>query len=502
MQILGKIIIIFIAMLHAAWSQSVEATVSSRQVVAGNPVQLQIDAIGDDVVFPEIEEVESAPVLGQAKSSSISFTSINGKSSRQNKTTLLLQFVPEHNMTVPSYGILIDGKTYQTKPIKITVVQSAEAPVMQENAKFSLQMAVEKNEVVVGESFVATVYFSYEDGLRLAENPRYEKPSFDGFFVQEVQEPKVYRKGSQNVQELRYILTPRQEGNYTIGPAQVNIPEQDGSMRDPFGMFAPAKWTQAVSNTAAVKVVSAVPLSDLVGTFTLQSSIDTHEAQANKPVNLIVTIAGEGNLETFELPAYDIDDVTVYSDDAKVQTDIIGGSIKSVYTKSFAFIGDHNFTIPSREFSMYNPKTKRSETLQIPAYEIKVKGIPLQPIEKNIALEKKESESKNKKEALDDPFWAKSKAQSEIAAFWWIPAGSFIGGLMVMFLFLRGIPMWKERMKRSTQKNSEALKILYPHTAKSAEVEEMVRKLYAKSNGDKTVHIDQKALKRLLEQFG
>ena len=495
MQILGKIIIIFIAMLHAAWSQSVEATVSSRQVVAGNPVQLQIDAVGDDVVFPEIEEVESAPVLGQAKSSSISFTSINGKSSRQNKTTLLLQFVPEHNLTVPSYDVLIDGKTYQTKPIKITVVQS-EAPAMQENTKFSLQMAVEKNEVVVGESFVVTVYFSYEDGLRLAENPRYEKPSFDGFFVHEVQEPKVYRKGSQNIQELRYILTPRQEGNYTIGPAQVNIPEQDGSMRDPFGMFAPAKWTQAVSNTAAVKVVSAVPLSDLVGTFTLQSSIDTHEAQANKPVNLIVTIQGEGNLETFELPAYDIDGVTVYSDDAKVQTDIIDGSIKSVYTKSFAFIGDHNFTIPSREFSMYNPKAKRSEILQIPAYEIKVKGIPPGPIEKKAVVEKKESE--NKKEALED----KSKAQSEIAAFWWMPAGSFMGGLIVMYLFLRGVPAWKGDRRKNILKNAEALKILYPHTAKSAEVEEMVRKLYAKSSGDKTIQIDQKALKRLLEQFG
>lgn len=500
MQSLGKIIIIFIAMLHTAWSQSVEATVSSPEVVAGNPVQLQIDAMGDDVVFPEVEEVESAPVLGQAKSSSISIMSINGKSSRQNKTTLLLQFVPEHNMTVPSYDVIIDGKTYHTKPIKITVVQS-EAPAMQENAKFSLQIAVEKNEVAVGESFVVRVYFSYEDGLRLAENPRYEKPSFDGFFVQEVQEPKVYRKGSQNVQELRYILTARQEGNYTIGPAQVNIPEQDGSMRDPFGMFAPAKWTQAVSNTAVVRAVSAVPSSDLVGTFTLQSSIDAHEAKANKPVNLIVTIQGEGNLETFEIPAYDIDGVTVYSDDAKVQTDIIDGSIRSVYTKSFAFIGDHNFTIPSREFSMYNPKTKRSETLQIPAYEIKIKGIPpLRPIEKNAALEKKESE--NKKETPDDPFLAKSKAQSKAAAFWWIPAGSFIGGLIVMFLFLRGFPAWKRNARKNLLKNAEALTILYPHTGKSAEVEEMVRKLYAKSSGDKSIHIDQKALKRLMEQFG
>jgi len=83
-----------------------------------------------------------------------------------------------------------------------------------------------------------------------------------------------------------------------------------------------------------------------------------------------------------------------------------------------------------------------------------------------------------------------------------MPAGSFMGGLIVMYLFLRGVPAWKGDRRKNILKNAEALKILYPHTAKSAEVEEMVRKLYAKSSGDKTIQIDQKALKRLLEQFG
>lgn len=500
MQNLGKIIICIAAVFQFAWSASVEAAVSGTQVVQGNPVQLQITAIGDQVTFPDIQEIGDVPVLGQSRSSSISITSINGKSSRQNRTTLLLHFIPEQNMTIPSYAVAIDGTTHQTKPIKIAVVRSA-APKMQKNTKFSLQMLAEKSEVTAGESFVATVYFLFADGLRLVDNPEYKKPDFEGFFVKEVQEPKTYRKDNQNVQELRYILTAKQEGNYTIGPAQVNIPEQDNSTKDPFGMFMNAEWTQVASNTLSIKVIPAPQPSDLIGAFTLQSSVDTQEAKANKPVNLTIKIEGEGSLEAFEMLPYDIDDVTVYSDDAKIQTDVLGDSVKSVYAKSFAFIGDHDFVIPSREFSVYNPKTKRLEKLRIPSHEIKVKGAkPLESTKKSIALHSV-AQKENKEEPVGDKLQAKNKDKKELIIAWWMPIVTFIFGLAVMYVPLRGLPKWKYAAGKNSLQTSEALKILYPHISKSAEIEEMVRKLYARKNGDKSIQIDKKILKKMVERF-
>lgn len=497
MQNLGKIILFSIAVFQFAWSASVEATVSSSKVVQGNPVQLQITAIGDQAEFPDIQEIEDARILGQSRSDSVSITSVNGKSSRQNRTTLLLHFIPEQNMTIPSYAVVVDGTTHQTKPIKIAVVQSA-APKMQNNAKFSLQMLAEKSEVTVGESFVATVYFLFADGLRLVDNPRYEKPTFEGFFVKEVQEPKTYRKDNQNVQEIRYILTAKQEGNYTIGPAKVNIPEQDSNTKDPFGIFMNAEWTKVISNMIPIKVMPAPQSSDLIGSFTLKSSVDTHEAKANKPVNLTIKIEGEGGLETFEISPYDIDDVTVYSNDAKVQIDAAGNGIKSIYTKSFAFIGDHDFTIPSREFSMYNPKTKRLEKLQIPSYEIKVKSVkPPQSPKENTILDT----GAEKENSSSDKTQIKYKDQNEFTISWWMLVASFVFGLTVMYMLLTGLQKWKYAAGKNRFKTSEALKILYPHISKSIEVEEMVRKLYAKKNGDKNIQIDKKVLKEIMEQF-
>jgi len=50
-------------------------------------------------------------------------------------------------------------------------------------------------------------------------------------------------------------------------------------------------------------------------------------------------------------------------------------------------------------------------------------------------------------------------------------------------------------------KESEALKILYAHINDDKEAEEMVRRLYAKKNGDKSVIIDKKELKALVEKY-
>ena len=49
--------------------------------------------------------------------------------------------------------------------------------------------------------------------------------------------------------------------------------------------------------------------------------MDAQSVKANKPVNLTVKIKGNGTLEDFEFSAFEIDGVTVYSDDAVITTE-------------------------------------------------------------------------------------------------------------------------------------------------------------------------------------
>ena len=75
---------------------------------------------------------------------------------------------------------------------------------------------------------------------------------------------------------------------------------------------------------------------------------------------------------------------------------------------------------------------------------------------------------------------------------------SFIFGMSVMYL-LRYLP----RLNVVSRKYSydESLKVLYAHIGEDKEIEEMVRKLYAVKNGDKSVKIDNKKLKEMVKRF-
>jgi len=76
---------------------------------------------------------------------------------------------------------------------------------------------------------------------------------------------------------------------------------------------------------------------------------------------------------------------------------------------------------------------------------------------------------------------------------------AFILGAFMMYL-LRFLPkLWTAKQK--SYKESEVLKVLYSHISEGPDVEEMVRKLYAKQNGDTSIQIDKKVLKEMVERF-
>jgi len=61
---------------------------------------------------------------------------------------------------------------------------------------------------------------------------------------------------------------------------------------------------------------------------------------------------------------------------------------------------------------------------------------------------------------------------------------------------------WLATLKRANPySEAEALKTLYAHIGEDEAVEEMVRKLYAKKHGDKSVEIDKKDLQELVSRF-
>jgi hypothetical protein len=461
-----------------------KAIVSNTKIIAGDIVTLRIKATGDKVVFPNIEKIDGIKVLSHHERITNIHTYNLGKF-RKERTTLILTFAPQKDMTIPSYEMEIDGRLYKTKPIKLKVENNA----LNENNHpiFLLNLKSNQKSAVVGEAFLVTVSFVLQQGVTVSRKFQYSRPEFKGFFVKKVDEGKSYREGNNQVTELKYILTPHSEGNFTLGPAQAKIGLQDKSKKAISNKDFAVKWYEKASNTLDVEVFRPKEESDLVGKFSLDSSVDTQEVKANKPVNLTLKIEGRGNLNHFDFPDYEIDGVMVYDNDAKIDVKVVDGQIYSSYSKKFAFISEKSFIIPERIFSMYDPTDEQLKVLKINALNISVN-------ESNTAtVAAKFSNSMANKKVVES---AADENEKEIAVNWWILVLSFILGSLLYYI-LRYLP----KLKRKSSKESEALKILYGHISKDPEVEEMVRKLYARKNGDKSVEINKKRLKELIEYF-
>ena len=479
-----------------------KALVSDTEIVAGNMIRLKIRANGDKVVFPNIEEIDGAKVLEQHEIIVNRPHYINGVLKKE-RTILILTFAPHNDMTIPSYDVEIDGRMYKTKAIKIKVMP-ATAQNMEDNNKFFLHLEVDKKSVMVGEPIVATVYLSLKLGLKLSKNPQYTKPVFKGFFSKELGDQKVYQEGNRQITEYKYLLTPHSEGDFAVGPARAKLGVVDKKRRDMFGRFISTRWVPIASDRVKIKVTKKPKESDLVGHFTIESTLDTKNVKVNKPVNLTVKIVGDGTLEDFEFPDFEIDGVTVYSDDAKIATDLSNNLVHSSYSKSFAFISDRDFTIPTQRISVYDTKSKIVKYLEVSSYNVQVEGSQVQVVQKpqvkipgagkvhsNLKIPQKSMLDTEEKNDF-------SEVQS---APWWMIILAFVSGLLVMYLF-KYFPSMNWKKKGSTIKEAEALKILYTHINESKKIEDMVRKLYAKKNGDKSIIIDKTILKRLLEKYG
>jgi len=453
-----------------------KASVSTRNVVVGNMVVLKIRARGQSATFPTIKTIDGVKVLRQHERITNIHTYNHGVLQRE-RTTLVLTFAPQKDMTIPSYAIEIEGKTYKTKPIKIKVKDPA-------NPLFSLKLESNKRSVMLGEAFLVTVSFSLQHGTVISSQPEYDKPVFQGFFTETVDDGKSYDENDRQVTELKYILTPHTEGNFTLGPAHAKIGLQDRKKRDMLNMGLGTKWLEKASNTLDIEVLPQAVESDLVGTFALNAKVDTQEVKANKPVNLTVTIEGEGNLFNFDLLNYELDGVTVYSDDAKVDLKVADGHIYSSYRKKFVFISDKSFTVPERIFSVYDLKEGKQKVLKIKAFNIAVEGSKTLPMAANTS--KPSANEKSILKGTDHIFTAERQ-------IWLL---SFILGA-VFFYLLRYLPKRQQKPDRE----SEALQILYGHTSEDPEVEEMVRKLYSRKNGDSAIEIDKKRLKALIARY-
>lgn len=469
----------------------ITATVDSREVLEGDSVLLTLSVTGKNIdTVPQMNEISGYKVFNTQRRSSTNFVHTNGVSRMEKTQILMMEFRPDANMTIPSFSVKVDGQMESSEAIEIKVLKSATG-MKRETADFSLDITMNKEKFYLGESIILNLYFKQRNNIDVMQID-YTPPAFKEFFSKQIGEGKTYRKGDFTIQELNYLLIAKKTGVLTLEPARAKIAKRARQRQMGWLLDVP-EWSQISSDALNVEVIEPNEAHDVVGSYKLTDTVDVVQVKANKPVTLKIELLGMGSLEGYDGINFNIPNVTMYSDDAKIESKLLGKQLQSRYQKSFVFISDQDFTIPSKEIRAYDYETGKVTVLKTKAYEIKVEGSPKTAMKPMVHT--------------NNPL---SQATTTNRTEWYEKLPSFIAlalafglGVLVTIgvMLLAKSSSFKWQRKSKGSKYDEALAVLYPKMAQSKEVEEMVRKLYAVKQGDKEVKIDKQVLKALVEKY-
>ena len=488
---LGKILFFLIPTVIFA---NVSAKVDKSVVYKGDSVTFSISASGDKIKFPDIKDINGTPILQSFDSQSIVF--INNNVSKT--ITRSYKFNADKNLTIPSYEVVVDNKSYKTKPINITVLKASN----DKKAKLILQAS--KTNAYVGEPIRLDIILS------VAPNAKYDKyqiepPKFNNFWVKTLNSQDL---GAKKV--FSYLIFPQIDGNLTIGPIVAHLGKFVKS-NDPFFGNDPffqvfnseIKWSKISSNKLNFNIKPLPNNLEVYGKYTISAKVDKTKVNANKPVNLTIKIKGIGNIDDIKKFDLDIDDAIVYSDEPKIKTYIKNKNYGGEFTQKIAIVADKNFTIPKIVFKYFDKDLKKEVTLKTKPINITVLGGKNKKDNAKIisANQSSTNVTNNKSECNNN-----SNCNISLKILYMLIG--VILGVFGYYLALKLKELKKEKKEiplikkiKKAKNNKELFNLLLPFAKKSEKLDEILKKLEENIYKNGTYKIDKNDIIEELEEI-
>ena len=410
-----KILHLYIALVCVLFTQSLaaqatfEASVNKDQVPLNDVIQIEftMNSDGDEFRSPTFE---GFTVVG-GPNSAVSYAWMNGKKSFKKSFSYLLRPKRKGKITIGKASIVMDGETYTTNPITITVTDAVERqdPRQQINQmqqgtldRVHLVAEVSKTKPYINEpiTLVYKLYFNANvGGYRGNEIPTYDK--FWTYNVEMPQRPEL-KQGKYKGEMYNYIvlkqdvIMAQEVGKHQIKPLSLTVQvEVPTGRRDFFGFPEYGVIEKEFSTQAITIDAQELPQKDRptnfsggVGEFTMKVTPSTTALKAGEPFYLTVNVAGKGNLNLVTLPtpvahsALEVYDPQ-YTEKLTPTTGGLQGNRSNKYTIIPQYQGEYN--IDPMEFSYFDLNSKQYKTITTDTIKIQVLDGPMLPTNKEVA---------------------------------------------------------------------------------------------------------------------
>ncbi len=400
-------VLLLLACQSATLAQKFTASVDKTTV--GVNEYLQVDFAFEEGNVNELKSFTPPSFAGftiiSGPNESRSMRIINGQVSGSLTYSFVLKPTKLGKAEIGSAEVTYRGKVLKTQPVTINVVKETAGKKIPSSAGISNEdlkqnvfiLAIpDKRRVTQGEQI--TVTYKLFTRLNIASPQISKLPKYKGFWAEELQSSNTINFKYEMYKGKRYksavikkvALFPTRSGELTVTPFELKIPvivkkKRSVDIFDDFfndSFFGRTKTIDyfAKSNTLRIRV-EPLPEKDkpesfagAVGVFDISANIDKQNVKVNESITLRVKVSGRGNIALLKVPEVKVPPGMEKYQPKITQSinrkNIISGRKVAEYLIVPRVPGEK--TIPPIEFSYYDLRKKKYETVRTPEFKINV----------------------------------------------------------------------------------------------------------------------------------
>jgi len=399
MKTINAIQTLFLFVLTAtfALAQNVtfKAEVNRKSLAIGETLQvgffIEADATDYSIDKPMMHpEHKGFRLIGEDKTQSVQY--INGKGMIQDGIILVFNPEREGKLRIGSAKIVINGRTYTTKPIEIEVTKNSSTSARSSNANqpVFLQTNVSNTNPYINEQVGLTVKMYSKDLGLLNRKRNFRQGKLEGLNPkmissrpETIKQEMVSGKPYFSEEIAKYNLFPQKPGRIEIDPFSLDI-----LVSGIYGTEAYEIKSNSVIINAKELPTEGKPknFNGAVGDFTMATKLDKNELKANESANFKIEIEGNGNFNAVIIPEVKTPkNLETYapkkSNNFKNYDDGMQGSVASEMVIVPEYGG--KYTIAPVEFTYFDPEKEQYITLTSEEKVLNVDGVTANETQNN-----------------------------------------------------------------------------------------------------------------------
>jgi hypothetical protein len=388
----GMLWTVILALAAPAHGQvRVSARVDRTTIAAGESVQLEVRISGGE---GDVDTSALTDFKVHSRSTSTSVQIINGRMTRDVAYHFVLVHRRQGQLTIPALPVEVDGESYFTDPIAITVTQPSNGGIAAPSREKNIWVTADLSEIspFVGQEIIYT--FKLYNAVQI-EDAKFQPPEFSGFSSKELENRRSYRKiinGREHmVTEIHFILIPLSQGPVTIDPAvlHVGIVRRDRRRsRSPFDNFfnrgiVDPRVLQTAPISLAARPLPPLPqgqmFSGLVGRFDMTAEIESTDLKVGDSATLAVTVQGQGNIMDAQAPEVQVPPAFKnYADnpEEEISQDRSGTHGKKIFRTALVPVDPGQYTLPAIDLVYFDVEKETYQTLRAEIPPLQVAAAP------------------------------------------------------------------------------------------------------------------------------